>query len=261
MKYDAIFLSPHLDDAVYSCGGTIAKLTQQGKSVLVVTITAGSPNLDSLSEFAQQHHDRWPANSEATIIETRRDEDARALGLLGADYRHDQILDCIYRTNESDNHLYQTESELFGKIHSQDGPTIAATALTIVQVLSEHLNASDTCVYAPLRVGNHVDHQVVFASTKGLIKKSKLARDQVFFYEDYPYHETQASEPELDTEGRWQPVLVDTTQAQNQLRIQAMALYASQMSDFWDDTDDLTAQLTARWDRYGRAERFWQLSA
>ena len=49
-----LFLSPHYDDAVYSCGGTLASLTTAGENVTVLTVCAGSPPSDELSWFAEQ---------------------------------------------------------------------------------------------------------------------------------------------------------------------------------------------------------------
>ncbi|MHA1217998.1 MAG: hypothetical protein ACTSO5_04845 [Candidatus Heimdallarchaeaceae archaeon] len=43
-----IFLSPHLDDAVASCGGTIAKLVYEREDVLVLTVYTRKPDLKSI---------------------------------------------------------------------------------------------------------------------------------------------------------------------------------------------------------------------
>ena len=40
-RYHAIYLAPHLDDAVLSCGGQIFERTARGENVLVVTVMAG----------------------------------------------------------------------------------------------------------------------------------------------------------------------------------------------------------------------------
>ena len=37
-KYDYIYVSPHLDDAVFSASGSIIKNIQDKKSVLIITI-------------------------------------------------------------------------------------------------------------------------------------------------------------------------------------------------------------------------------
>ena len=57
-----IFISPHLDDAVLSCGGGIARLTCSGERVTVVTIFTGdqSPG-EPLSTLAVRSHASWAA--------------------------------------------------------------------------------------------------------------------------------------------------------------------------------------------------------
>ena len=50
-SYDTIFLAPHLDDVVLSCGGQIFLETEAGNSVLVVTIMAGDPPQRTLTTF------------------------------------------------------------------------------------------------------------------------------------------------------------------------------------------------------------------
>ena len=52
--YPHVYLSPHLDDAVLSCGGLIHRQVVAGQRPLVVTIFAGTPPVDvELSDFAR----------------------------------------------------------------------------------------------------------------------------------------------------------------------------------------------------------------
>lgn len=51
-----IFLSPHLDDAIFSCGDYISKLTSEGEIVLVITIFSGYPLSQQLQPSAKQFH-------------------------------------------------------------------------------------------------------------------------------------------------------------------------------------------------------------
>ncbi|VPT50118.1 N-acetylglucosaminylphosphatidylinositol deacetylase superfamily [Streptococcus pneumoniae] len=48
-----IFLSPHLDDAIFSCGDYISKLTSEGEIVLVITIFSGYPLSQQLQPSAK----------------------------------------------------------------------------------------------------------------------------------------------------------------------------------------------------------------
>ena len=83
-----IFLSPHLDDAVYSCGGTLGVQVSTGLHPLVITVFAGvpSPNLE-LSPYATEiQRDMGFRQNAQTVFNTRREEDARALEYLNVDY-------------------------------------------------------------------------------------------------------------------------------------------------------------------------------
>lgn len=83
-----IILSPHLDDAVFSCGAAIALLSD----VLVITVCAAVPDgvgpgpLDVRSGF----------RSGAEAVSARREEDERALAHLGARALHLDVLDGAY---------------------------------------------------------------------------------------------------------------------------------------------------------------------
>ena len=87
-----VFLSPHLDDVVLSCGGLIYQLAQAGWVAQMITIFAGDPPPGRLTPFAHSLHDRWAAEPAA-----RRDEDVYALRMLGAEAIHWPYPDAVYR--------------------------------------------------------------------------------------------------------------------------------------------------------------------
>ena len=97
-RYKSIYLSPHLDDAALSCGGRVFMQTTASHPILIVTTMAGepAPNLQ-LSAFAQELHQRWALPQDA--VRARRAEDAAACHILGADYLHWAVPDCVYRTD------------------------------------------------------------------------------------------------------------------------------------------------------------------
>jgi LmbE family N-acetylglucosaminyl deacetylase len=73
-------VSPHLDDAVFSLGATVAALTARGARVRAVTLFAGDPECD-LPAGESNRRAGFATVGEAS--RTRRQEDARACGLLG----------------------------------------------------------------------------------------------------------------------------------------------------------------------------------
>src|SRR6266508_5878097 len=91
-----IYLSPHFDDVVLSCGGMVWEQTQAGHKVEAWTICAGAPGPgEPISDFARQLHTRWGTGPEAVPV--RRAEDDAALHLLGSESRYWDLPDCIYR--------------------------------------------------------------------------------------------------------------------------------------------------------------------
>jgi hypothetical protein len=84
--YDAIYFSPHLDDAVYSCAGRIAQQRRRGLRVLVVTVF-GEGEDPAFSRLAARYGD----------FQARRAEDRAALARLDADYVWFNHPDCLFR--------------------------------------------------------------------------------------------------------------------------------------------------------------------
>jgi LmbE family N-acetylglucosaminyl deacetylase len=76
-----IYLSPHFDDCAFSCGGLIWEQSSGGDNVQVWTICAGDVPAGALSQYAEEHHQRWQTGREA--VELRKMEDMQAFGAVG----------------------------------------------------------------------------------------------------------------------------------------------------------------------------------
>jgi LmbE family N-acetylglucosaminyl deacetylase len=76
-----LVLSPHIDDAVFSLGATIARAARAGAEVRVLTVFGADPHSDAASEW-------WDKaagfSSVGEAARARRDEDRRACALVGA---------------------------------------------------------------------------------------------------------------------------------------------------------------------------------
>jgi LmbE family N-acetylglucosaminyl deacetylase len=107
-----VYLSPHFDDVVLSCGGLVWEQLQAGQPVEIWTLGAGVPQEGlALSEFAQQLHERWQTGIEA--VATRRMEDETAMLRLGAVARYWDLPDCIYRRLPDGSWLVEGEEDLW----------------------------------------------------------------------------------------------------------------------------------------------------
>ena len=132
---DWIYLSPHFDDAVFSCGGLLWEQAQAGDSVTIWTICAGEPLPGAFSDFAQMHHIRWESGEQA--VAHRKLEDQLACQRVGAAYHYLPVPDCIYR---------RAGEDYFGK-----QPKRKSTPTTQDPQPDEHLYTTLEAILGPLR--------------------------------------------------------------------------------------------------------------
>lgn len=171
-----LVLSPHLDDAALSCGGLIRQLVRAGRPVRVVTLFAGHPGPD-LSPFARETHRSW--GEDLDPLARRKAEDEAALRVLGAESRYLAFRDALYRGEEG-AWRYPCREALFGEIHPDDRDL----PQKLIEALDDLLPRGEgATVYAPLAVGDHVDHQL--AHQAALLLRGRSF--EVVFYEDAPY--------------------------------------------------------------------------
>ena len=165
----ALFLSPHLDDAAFSAGGTVAKLARAGCEVVVATaFTRSVPNPTGFA-LACQLDKGLDAGVDYMAI--RRAEDAASNRALGARPLHLDLPEAPHRD-------YHSAPELFAAPRGDDG---------IIQPLGERLKAlladlAPDLVFAPQCLGGHVDHVLLAHALLGL-----RPADWVCWWRDLPY--------------------------------------------------------------------------
>jgi LmbE family N-acetylglucosaminyl deacetylase len=257
-----VYLSPHLDDAVLSCGGLMHRQARTGERVVVVTVCAGDPPPGALSEFAQELHARWaegvaPPPLPAQMTAVRRAEDLAALDRLGAEAIHFTVPDAIYRLEPATRrHLYSSEKAIFGDLHASENALTRRTAQRLSDVLR---GLPRHRLYAPLTLGHHVDHQFTrqIAEAAGSVHA---------YYEDYPYAEkadrTRLAEAEVTRVALGREMasqIIALAPADLQAKLNAVAAYASQISTFWRDAAAMEAALREFAARVG-GEGLWRLA-
>jgi LmbE family N-acetylglucosaminyl deacetylase len=219
-----IYLSPHLDDAVFSCGGLIWEQTQSGQEVEIWTICAAVPSDSGYSDYAAALHEDW--RIEGNVIQIRKEEDRRACQVLGAAPRYLSYLDCIYRKDSSGGFLYQREEDLFG------GMNLGETHL--ISDLCEQLKNQlprEAQVVAPMGIGNHIDHDLVRKAV------NRLERP-LLYYADYPYareNEGQTILEHLLISPDWEDKTIPVSKTGIQKWQEASLQYSSQISTFWEN--------------------------
>lgn len=168
-----IYISPHLDDAVFSAGGLLNDQTRAGEQVEFWTLFCGFPQDGNISPFAQNLHSQWGFYSAEETICARRAEDYRAAGIIGVRAVHFDFPDCIYRRGFDGKWLYSEST--FVPPHTDEDNFSAR----ITNTLAENLEPDDQIV-CPLAIGGHVDHVIVRRSVENLGRP-------LWYYADIPY--------------------------------------------------------------------------
>jgi len=224
-----IYLSPHPDDAVFSCGGLIAHQTAAGESVTVLTICAGDPPPGELTPFAQELHDRW--ETEVASNAARRAEDVAACEHLSAIAVHLDVPDAVYRKAHHGKALYPNEAAIFGELHECETDMVNH----LVQELAFHIPAQ-AVLYCPLGYGGHVDHRLTRRAAEGL---DRLLR----YYAELPYAMRGELIPEEMGLPQGEKRLVELDSREMEAWVAASALYRSQLSTFWMDENAQSVEL------------------
>lgn len=145
-----LFISPHLDDAVFSCGGAIQRVVADGNRALIATV---------FSHGCRDH-----------VV--RRKEDKAVAKVLGADVCWLGLRDAPWRSS-----FYRGFREIILGTAPGDSDESVAGALASV------LNAEKPIgIFAPLAVGTHIDHRLTFTAIGNIVDAGAIT-----FYEDRPY--------------------------------------------------------------------------
>jgi LmbE family N-acetylglucosaminyl deacetylase len=232
-----VYLSPHLDDAVFSCGGLIARQIAAGESVTVITVCAGDPPQGPLSDFARALHMLWHAAGPP--VPARREEDLAACKRLGAEAIHLEIPDAIYRLDSSTEALYPSLFEVFGPLNTGESD--------LPQELTRSLSAlltPDASVYVPQAIGGHVDHRLTRLAAEYLDRS-------LIYYRDMPYTFRDGVLPAELVEPPGKEHVLALTEDEIDAWSAALLEYRSQISSYWENDLEVRKELQAYHNAHG----------
>ncbi len=238
-----IYLSPHYDDAVFSCGGLIWQQRQAGDQVKILTVCGGGPPPGDLSPFARELHLRWGVGPEATA--GRREEDAAACAVVGVTQRYLDIPDCIYRVNPATGRpLIGQNEDLFLPEPPPEEEIIALIHQALAQL------PGDVRLVVPLGIGGHIDHRLTR-------RAAERENRPLWFYADYPYAGRKGVELE-----KWLPagchgIKVELDQAAVGKWAEASACYQSQVSTFWRSQQEMADAIAAYYGSNPTGNHVW----
>ena len=160
-------VSPHLDDAAFSAGATLAALADAGHEVTVVTCFTRSVPDPTGFALACQLDKGLPGDVDYLAL--RRDEDAAAMAVLGATPVYLGLPEAPHRG-------YTSAADLFAGVHEDD---------QVCRSLGAALEGHDADLWlAPQALGGHVDHLQVLRAVAGLDRPVLWWRDSPYVLRD-----------------------------------------------------------------------------
>ena len=246
-----LFLSPHFDDVVLSCGGTLALLAHQSCRVILVTVFTGDQGeAGVLSPLAQQMHALW--GGAAKPMETRKREDRATTESLQAEYRWLEFPETIYRDAE-----LKEDELLLPAFKPREDACFESLEGALARLLAEYPRA---VVFAPLALGHHRDHLLVHEAIRDATRCAGNGCT-LLYYEDFPYVLLADRDQRLAEIGQHlEPLVVDMAATLAE-RVRLTQMHASQMPMLFGDAAKAEREIRAYARRVGSngqaRERFW----
>jgi len=218
-----MFVSPHLDDAVLSCGALLTHLARTN-SVTVLTVFSSARPPAKWAPSARNELRNHGAADAMKYFEDRRAEDIAALKEAGATWIHLGFTDAPFRrageTAGRDSGRAAYPSFHFNIARGWIAPSDATLAVTVGAKVSEAVSANEvTTVFAPLGAGRHVDHLI----TRNAMVAAGI---DAVYYSDFPYSQTAKPSARFVRKAALQPYTWLTGRTEN---VNLIAKYKTQV--------------------------------
>jgi LmbE family N-acetylglucosaminyl deacetylase len=199
-----LVLSPHLDDAVLSCGSLLGVLAGEYPVTVATVFTEAGPG--PWTRAARSYLRSCGATDAGDLYAARRQEDRDVLVRLGAVPVHLGGVDALFRRREGvlagGRGLAWLPPEVFhryptyrfdiarGRVARRDRSLIPRLADEVDRLI---VRLQPAFVFCPLAVGRHVDHVL----TRMLGERHP---DRAVYYSDFPYDRTCPPDEEFIAE-------------------------------------------------------------
>lgn len=184
------FISPHLDDAVFSSGGLISAISKHVQVKVINVFTSAGKAQNTLSSRAYLNQIGF--SDTAKLFNLRIIEDSKAMKYLNTKVENWNEVDALWRTKKiallNSNKFFVPELTrvyatyryhiVKGKISINDTELLKRLTTKIKSLLK---NENDF-FFCPAGFGNHVDHNIV---REACIQA--IPADQLIFWSDFPY--------------------------------------------------------------------------
>ncbi|MCP2047928.1 UNVERIFIED_ORG: LmbE family N-acetylglucosaminyl deacetylase [Paenarthrobacter nicotinovorans] len=187
-----LFLSPHLDDAVLSCGALLEAQANEREIIVATLFTEAQPSPHTRAARSFMRQCTIPDAGE--LFEARQSEDRAVLEAMGVHSIHLGQVDALFRRRRKPpmvgssawdrllpelTHRYPTYrfDIAMGRIAKGDHAVIRSLGAAVATLLAE---TEAELLFCPAGVGKHVDHLI----TRQL---GTSHRDKLVMYSDFPY--------------------------------------------------------------------------
>jgi O-antigen/teichoic acid export membrane protein/LmbE family N-acetylglucosaminyl deacetylase len=193
-----LFVSPHLDDGVLSCGALISDLKSDHEITVATVFSAAAPGPVSLS--ARQYLRQCRSADPQLLYRLRQAEDQEILTRIGVDLVHLGAVDALFRRRR-----HRTRFGAFVGRHLPELGLVYPTYRYHVirqapskrddelvrqitdEVMSLVAAKRPRTVFLPLGLGGHVDHMIVRSI-------GRACPDLAVYYADFPYSTRHAED-------------------------------------------------------------------
>lgn len=160
MRYRAVIISPHLDDAVFSCGHRITRLVHEGP---VLVLNVFTRFLNATKDYS------------IVLDDSRHDEESASKESLGYVSVSFGELDCYFRREE-----YHSIGNIFKPPIAEDCGEYLVTLRKRIFTYLKNIEYDE--LYLPLAIGWQVDHLLTYR-----LFEPWIGQENLIFYEDAPY--------------------------------------------------------------------------
>ncbi|MGF1527512.1 MAG: PIG-L deacetylase family protein [Candidatus Competibacterales bacterium] len=223
-------LSPHLDDAAFSCGGLLNRLVGEGWRVVMATVFTASVRGPRGFALRCQTDKGIPAGVDYMALRRREDAacgralgvEVRWLGLPEAPHRGYDCPEALFAGSRPDDEIWRGVVEAIDPLLAELQPAL---------------------LLAPQGLGHHVDHlQLVH----GLVNSAPASTVPTAWYRDTPYAlRNPAAEPAPTLPRGLVEGGVALGEAQLAAKLAGCGCYASQLGFQFGGVDAMAEQLRA----------------
>ncbi|WP_225412089.1 PIG-L deacetylase family protein [Stigmatella hybrida] len=209
----ALFLSPHLDDVAFSCGGTLARLKARRWKIILATVFTRS--VSRPTGFALACQTSKGLSPDVDYMALRRAEDRSFAAWMGVD-------ELVWiDLPEAPHRGYHSPGALFAPPRTDDD--IIPTLEDRLSLLMEDVRPD--LVFAPQALGSHVDHVQLVRTLPSL----NIQVSQILWYRDTPYAVRQPqAKPDYSLPDGLRPLALNVT-AELSRKVSGCVCYRSQI--------------------------------